>query len=93
MAEVRRRWGDEKTVSEKVKRKRLEWLGHLARMPDRRIPKSTLFGCLPQPSPICDPKKRWRDMTRRDFKDIVEVSEEELYNEAVSSRTGDGLER
>ena len=29
MAEVRRRWGDEETASEKVKRKRLEWLGHL----------------------------------------------------------------
>ena len=44
MTEVRRRWGDEETASEKVKRKRLEWLGHLARMPDHRIPNSTLFG-------------------------------------------------
>ncbi|XP_062507166.1 uncharacterized protein LOC134183599 [Corticium candelabrum] len=43
MTEVRRRWGDEETASEKVKRKRLEWLGHLARMPDHRIPNSTLF--------------------------------------------------
>ena len=97
MAEVRRRWGDEKTASEKVERKRLEWLGHLARMPDHRVPKSTLFGWLPQPCRSCGPKKRWRDMMRRDFKDI-KVSEEEWYDEAVRSRAGwstlcrDGLE-
>ena len=98
MAEVRRRWGDEETASEKVKKKMLEWLGHLVRMPDHRIPKSTLFGWLPQPRPICGPKKRGRDMMRRDFKDI-KVSEEEWYDEAVRSRARwstlcrDGLER
>ena len=44
MIEVRRRWGDTETAAEKTQRRRLEWLGHLARMPDHRIPKSTLFG-------------------------------------------------
>ena len=34
MAEVRQRWGDEETAGEKVRKNRLEWLGHLARMPD-----------------------------------------------------------
>ena len=33
MAEVRRKWGDEETAADKVKERRLEWLGHLARMP------------------------------------------------------------
>ena len=31
MAEVMRRWGDEETVGEKVQKRRMEWLGHLAR--------------------------------------------------------------
>ena len=43
MAEVRRRWGDEETAADKVKKIRPEWLGHLARIPDHRIPKAALF--------------------------------------------------
>ena len=62
MAEVRRRWCDEETAADKVKKRRLEWLGHLARMPDHRVPKSTLFSWLPEPRPRCGPKRRWRDM-------------------------------
>ena len=34
MAEVRRRWGDEEIAAEKVRKRQLEWLGHVARMPD-----------------------------------------------------------
>ena len=58
MAEVKRRWGDEKTVSEKVQKRRLEWLGHLVRMPSHKLPKKMLFSCLPQPRPRCGP---WKD--------------------------------
>ena len=32
--EVRRRWGGEETVGEMVQSRRLEWLGHVARMPE-----------------------------------------------------------
>jgi len=46
MAEMRQRWGDEETAAEKVRMRTLQWLGHLARMPDHRIPRSALFGCL-----------------------------------------------
>ena len=49
MAEVRSRWGNEETVGEKVLKRRLEWLGHLARMPNHRLPKMMLFKWLPQP--------------------------------------------
>ena len=38
---------DEELAAEKVRKKRLEWLGHVARMPYHRLPKSLLFGCLP----------------------------------------------
>ena len=32
---IRRQWGDMETVSDKVSKRRLEWLGYLARMPDK----------------------------------------------------------
>ena len=32
MAEVRRRWGDAKTITDRITLRRLEWLGHLERM-------------------------------------------------------------
>ena len=85
MAEVRRRWGDEETVGEKIQKRRMEWLGHLARMPDHRLPKVMLFSWLPQPRPRCGPRKRWRDVVRKDLRD-VEVGEHEWYEEATSSR-------
>ena len=44
----------------KITRRRLEWLGHLARIPEHRLPKSALFGWLPQPRPRCGPRRRWR---------------------------------
>ena len=87
MAEVRRRWGDEETVREKVQKRRLEWLGHLARMPDHRLPKVMLFSWLPQPRPRCGSRKRWRDVVRKDLRN-VEVGEHEWYAEASRSRAG-----
>ena len=44
-------WGDTETVTSKVAKRRLEWIGHLARMPDDRIPKQSLFGWLDKPRP------------------------------------------
>ena len=68
--------------------RRLEWLGHVARMPDHRIPKSVLFGWLPQAHPRCGPRRRWKDVVRRDLKDI-DVEDSGWYSEARRSR-GDG---
>jgi len=70
MAEVRRRWGDEELVEEKIQKRWLEWLGHLARMLDNRIPKSVLFGWLPQPCPRCGLRKRWRDVAKKDLQQV-----------------------
>ena len=97
MQEVRRRWGDEELVAEKVRKRRLEWLGHVARMPNHRLPKTMLFGWLPQPRPRCGPRKRWRDVVRNDLKEVG-LEEDEWYREATRSRAGwramyqDGLE-
>ena len=67
-----------------VKRRRLEWLGHIARMPDNRIPKKVLFGWLQQPRPQGGPRRRWKDIIRQDLKDIG-IDEGQWHNEAVTS--------
>ena len=33
-------------MADKITKRRLEWLGHIARMPEHRIPKMALFGCV-----------------------------------------------
>ena len=60
-AEVRRRWGDEETAAEKVKRRRLEWLCHLAGLDEDRLPKPALFSWPLKLKLRCVPRKRWRD--------------------------------
>ena len=56
-------------------------------MPDCRIPKSMLFGWLQQPRPQGGPQRRWRDVIKRDFKDI-DVAEDQWYGKVVTSRVG-----
>ena len=63
----------------------LEWLGHLAKMPEERTPKMCLFSWLPQPHPRGGPRLRWRDLIRRDLSDL-KVPEESWFNEAATSR-------
>jgi len=70
MAEVRRRWGDEELVSDKIQKRRLEWLVHLAHMQDHHIPKSALFGWLSQPLLPGGPHRRWRDVAMEDLQQI-----------------------
>ena len=84
MAEVRRRWGDEELVSDKIRKRRLVWLGHLARMQDHRIPKSVLFGWLSQPRPPGGPRRRWRDVVKADLQQID--VKDEWYKIATTSR-------
>ena len=79
---IRRRWGDLETVTQMITKRRLEWLGLMARMPDHRIPKITLFGWLAHTRPRGGPRKRWM---RKDLKGIG-MSEESWYSEAISSR-------
>jgi hypothetical protein len=61
-------WGDSETIEVKVTKRRLEWLGHVARMSDDRAPKKTLFGWLPQTRPQGGPRKRWKDQIRKDLR-------------------------
>lgn len=86
------------TASLKVMNRRLQWLGHVARMQDQRIPKACLFGWLPQPRPQGGPRRRWRDVIRKDLKEI-ELPEERWFEATTTSRQGwrtiykEGLEK
>ena len=45
-ARTREMWGDRELVETKITKRRLEWLGHVARMPCHRMPKQAWFdGC------------------------------------------------
>ena len=52
-AQLRSRFGDEKRVAKKVRFRQLEWLGHVLRMPDNRMPKRLSFEALPAVRPAC----------------------------------------
>lgn len=85
--EIRQRWGDTASITQKVAARRLEWLGHLARMPEHRLPQKCLFGWLPQPRPRGGPKKRWKDAIKSDLQEI-KVPETQWYKLARTSRQG-----
>ena len=84
-ATTRDLWGDPETVTTKITKRRLEWLGHVARMSNHRMPKIALFGWLPQTRPPGGPRKRWKDQIRKDLK-LLGVSEAKWYDEANHSR-------
>ena len=79
-------WGDQETLDTKIAKRRLEWLGHVARMPDHRMPKMALFGWLQKTRPPGGPRKRWRDVIRKDLQ-AIGVPEKQWY-EATVSREG-----
>ncbi len=67
-SQVRSMFGTEESMEELIAAKRLQWLGHVARMEEERLPKRLLFGWLPQHRPAHGTKMRWRDKVRRDLK-------------------------
>ena len=74
-------WGDLETVATKVAKRHMGWLGHLASMSDACSLKRMLFGRLPKTRPASGPRRRWRDVVRRDLK-LLDVSEEHWYDAA-----------
>ena len=65
----------------KVTKRRLEWLGHVAK---NGTPNICFFSWLPQPRPRGGPRLRRRDVDRRDLR-AMSVSEEKWYDEATVS--------
>ena len=79
---IQEQWGDLETVATKVAKRRMEWLGHLAWMPDTRTPKKMLFAWLPKTCPASGPRRRWRDVIHHDLKSL-NVSEMHWYGAAL----------
>ena len=81
LASVREQWGDIEIIRVKLIGRCLEWLGHLARMPEHRLPKVFLFGWLPAVRPFKGPRRRWRDQVKKDI-EMVGCNSKEWYNTA-----------
>ncbi len=67
-AELLAKWGDPESLGMKLQRRRLEWLGHVARMEESRMPKQLLFGTLLQRRPAHGTRKRWKDCAMLDIR-------------------------
>ena len=76
-------WEDMESVAMKVTKRRLEWLGHVARMDEDRMPKQMMFGWLPQARPQGGPRRRWRDVICCDLRAIA-MSDKDWYDAALS---------
>ena len=55
------------SIADIILHKRLQWLGHLGRMEDDRLPKKVLFGEMRKKRACHGPKKRWRDQMSGDL--------------------------
>ena len=53
-----------------LRRRRLQWLDHVSRMSDDRLPKKLLFGWLPQRRPAHEPQLRWRGRVTAHLKQL-----------------------
>ena len=89
-------FGMEEGMADILKKHRLRWLGHLARMESHRMPKQLLFGELLKKRPSHGTKRRWRDMAAADIK-CVDINEVEWYELAQDRKAWravckDGLE-
>ena len=79
---TREQWEDQEIITVKLMKCHLEWLGHLAKMPDHHIPKKTLFSWLPQPHPRGGPKRRWRDLVKGDMM-AAQINESSWFEVAL----------
>ena len=61
----------------------LEWLGHVARMDEDRMPKLMLFCWLPQTHTQGGIRRRWKDVAHCDLRAIA-MSDEKWYDADLS---------
>ena len=64
------RFGMSWSIPDFIMDRRLQWLGHVGRMSEERLPKMMLFGELRKKRPCHGTKKRWRDQMSGDLQAI-----------------------
>jgi hypothetical protein len=57
---------NEPNIVEDIKIRRPEWVGHIIRMEQERIPKKVLNGNFHTTTPVERPRTRWADVVQRD---------------------------
>ena len=65
-----RRFGMDWSIVDFIMDRRLQWLGHLGRMEEDRLPKRVLFGELRKKRACHGPKKRWRNQMSGDLQAV-----------------------
>ena len=58
------------SISGEVRFRRLRWLGHVARMPQDRLPFIVLFGQLPGPGVQGRPRETWKSIVGKDLAEL-----------------------
>ena len=80
-AQVRECWSDRDTIDTIMMRRRMEWLGHLARISNDHLPKMCLFDWLHKTRASGGLRRRWRDVVWKDLKHLG-ISESDWYGAA-----------
>ena len=68
MVELREDTGVLKILTERLVRSRLQWVGHVERMADERLPKRVAELCEEGRRRRGRPRLRWEDFVKRDVK-------------------------
>src|SRR6218665_249596 len=65
----KRELADEETVVQKIKKRRLQWFGHVERMEEKRVPNAALHGHVEGKRSRGRQRKTWMDNVREDLKE------------------------
>jgi hypothetical protein len=58
---------------EDIKRRRLEWAGHIIRIEEQRIPKKVLNRNFHTARPVGRPRTSWADVVQRDARQLLGI--------------------
>src|SRR5688572_9559886 len=90
---TRKELGQEETVIDRIRKKRLTWLGHVMRMDNNRLPSMALYGYVEGTRSRGRQQKTWMDNIREDLQrmemDMEEVKESIWNRESWRRRVED----
>ena len=83
MVKAREQYRDVETITEKLMKRRLELLSHLARMPAFRMSKICLFGWLHKTRPPGGLRRMWSDLVKNHLK-RVDIDKNMWYDKTLN---------